>query len=246
LDKEQSAASRSRAETQRLEALGEMAGGIVHDLRNLLAVIDTGVRLANEHAEQPENVRSYLSVTREAIVRGVRLTSHLLGFAQQTSPDKREENINELLTNLEPFLRYAAGPGVQVILDLRAQGPHCSVNRTQFEVAILNLVTNARDAMPGGGQIRIETDARIVGTDHSKLAPGQYIHVGVKDSGKGMSAEVVRRVFDPFFTTKGDRGTGMGLPQVFAFTQRVGGTIEVNSEPGHGTIIELFLPGIPH
>jgi signal transduction histidine kinase len=218
-----------------------MTGGIVHDLRNLLAVIDTGVRLATEHAKQSDKVVSYLSVTHEAIVRGANLTSQLLGFAQQKFPDKKNEDVDELLKSLEPFLRFTAGPGVQVILDLRARGSHSSINRTQFEVAILNLVTNARDAM-SGGQIWIETDACTIETNHPKLASGNYIRVQVKDHGKGMPPEVLRNVFDPFFTTKGARGTGMGLPQVFGFAQRSGGAVEVQSQPGRGTTIELFLP----
>jgi signal transduction histidine kinase len=219
-----------------------MTGGIVHDLRNILAVIDTGVRLATEHAEQSDKVRSYLSVTREALVRGTNLTSQLLGFAQQKFPDKKNEDVDELLKSLEPFLRYAAGPGVQVILNLRVHGRHSSINRTQFEVAMLNLITNARDAMSGGGKIRIETDACTVETNHPKLAPGSYIRVQVKDRGKGMPPDVLQKVFDPFFTTKGARGTGMGLPQVFGFALRSGGAVDVRSQPGCGTTIELFLP----
>jgi signal transduction histidine kinase len=229
---------------QRLEALGEMTGGIVHDLRNLLAVIDTGVRLATEHAEHPDKVRSYLSVTRDAIVRGVTLASQLLGFAQQRFPDRSDEDINELLKKFEPFLRYAAGPGMQIILSLTDRQSHSSINRTQFEGAIINLITNARDAMGASGQIRIETDACTIGAKHPNLAPGKYIRVRVKDSGKGIPPEVLQKVFDPFYTTKGARGTGMGLPQVFGFAQRSGGAVEIQSQPGRGTAIELFLPAI--
>jgi signal transduction histidine kinase len=238
---EKPAAERSLNVTERLAALGEMTGGIAHDLRNILTVIETGLRLAHEQADQPEKVRSYIAVSREAIHRGVNLTSQLLGFAQQRLPDRRDESVNDVLKNLEPFLRYAAGPGARLVFDLAADARHCSFNKTQFEAAILNLVTNARDAMPAGGPIHISTDTYQVGTTGS-LTPGEYVRVRVTDSGQGMSAEVVQKVFDPFFTTKGEKGTGMGLPQVYAFIQRIGGGVEVHSKPGLGTTVELFLP----
>ena len=239
---EKPAAERSLSATQRLAALGEMTGGIAHDLRNILTVIETGLRLAHDQADQPGKVRSYIAVTREAIHRGVNLTSQLLGFAQQRLPEKHDENVNDVLKNLEPFLRYAAGPNAQIMFDLSVEARHCSFNKTQFEAAILNLVTNARDAMPAGGHIHISTDSCHVGATSGSLKPGEYVQVRVKDSGQGMSAEVVQKVFDPFFTTKGEKGTGMGLPQVYTFIQRSGGGVEVHSKPGLGTTVELFLP----
>jgi signal transduction histidine kinase len=243
---EKPAAERSLNATQRLAAIGEMTGGIVHDLRNILTVIETGLRLVHEQADQPEKVRSYIAVSREAIHRGVNLTSQLLGFAQQRLPDKQDENVNDVLKNLEPFLHYAAGPDSQIVFDLATEARRCSFNRTQFEAAILNLVTNARDAMPAGGHIHISTDSCQLGITSASLKSGEYVRVRVKDSGQGMSAEVVQRVFDPFFTTKGEKGTGIGLPQVYSFIHEIGGGIEVHSKPGLGTTIEIFLPLFRH
>ena len=237
MNSDKSAPDRSRDATQRLLALGDMTGGIAHDLRNLFAVIETGARLANEHADQPEKVRSYISVTRDAIVRGVDLTSRPLGFAQQKFPDRKDEDVNELLRNLEPFLRYAAGPGIRVILDLQERGKHSALNRTQFEVAILNLVTNARDAMPEGGQISIQTDTCTVGTkvNSGKSLMRRVFSHRVKDSGQGIPAEVIRK--RSYLHNEGrKRNPQIGLPQVYAFTKRAGELLSAQRTGSWNTI----------
>ncbi len=162
---ERSATERSARAAQRLAALGEMTGGIVHDFRNLLAVIESGLRLAEKNSEQSDKVHVYIAAAREAIDRGLKLTSQLLAFAKQ-------------------------------------------------------------DAMPNGGEIRISTERWVAETAISgSAAPGIYVRVRVKDSGQGMPAEVVRKVFDPFFTTKGEKGTGLGLPHVYAFMRLIGGHV---------------------
>ena len=240
---ERSAAEQSARAIQRLAALGEMTGGIAHDFRNLLAIIDSGLRLAKNNSEQPEKVRSCIAAAQEGINRGVKLASQLLTFVKQRELEARVGDANELLRNLELFLKYGAGPGIRIILELASDIPKCLIEPSQFNAAVLNLVVNARDAMPIGGEIQISTARRAVKSAISgSPAPGTYVQVRVKDSGQGMSADVVQRIFDPFFTTKGDKGTGLGLPQVRAFMSLIGGYVSVTSEPGFGTTIDLLFP----
>ncbi len=145
--------------------------------------------------------------------------------------------------NLELFLRYGAGPGIRIVLELASDIPKCLIDPSQFDAAVINLAINARDAMPNGGEIQISTERWPVETTTSGSAvPGTYVRVRVKDSGQGMPAEVVRKVFDPFFTTKGEKGTGLGLPQVYAFMRRIGGYVDVISEQGIGTTFDLLFP----
>lgn len=240
-----SAAERRARAAQRLAALGEMTGGIAHDFRNLLAVIESGLRLAERSSEQPEKVRAYIAAAREGIDRGVELTSQLLAFAKHQELDAHAGDLNEFLRNFEPFLRYGAGSGVRVVLDLASDIPKCLVDPALFDAAVLNLVVNARDAMPNGGEVRIATERLVTAAGRSgSPPPGTYVRVRVRDSGQGMPPEVLRRVFDPFFTTKGEKGTGMGLPQVYAFMQLIGGHVAIASERDIGTTFDLLFPSV--
>jgi signal transduction histidine kinase len=242
---ERSATERSARAAQRLAALGEMTGGIVHDFRNLLAVIESGLRLAEKNSEQSDKVHVYIAAAREAIDRGLKLTSQLLAFAKQQELEAHAGDVNELLRNLELPLRYSAGPGIRIVLKLASDIPKCLIAPSQFDAAVLNLVVNARDAMPNGGEIRISTERWVAETAISgSAAPGIYVRVRVKDSGQGMPAEVVRKVFDPFFTTKGEKGTGLGLPHVYAFMRLIGGHVGVTSERGRGTTFDLLFPSV--
>jgi signal transduction histidine kinase len=236
------AEQRARA-IQRLAALGEMTGGIAHDFRNILTIIESGLRLAERSSKEPEKVRAFIAGAREGVAQGVKLISQLLTFAKQQGLDARAGDANELLKDLEVFLRYGAGAGIRIVLELAPDVPKCVVDPAQFNAAVLNLVINARDAMPNGGEVRISTERWAVkDVIAASPAPGDYVRVRVKDSGQGMSADVARRVFDPFFTTKGESGTGLGLPQVSAFMRLIGGYISVTSEPGVGTAVDLLLP----
>jgi len=220
-----------------------MTGGIAHDFRNILAIIESGLRLAESSSEQPEKVRVFIAGAREGIDRGLKLTSQLLMFARQQELEACAGDVNELLRTLEMFLNYGAGPGIRIVLDLAPDMPKCLLDPSQFNAAVLNLVVNARDAMPNGGEIQISTARRVVkAATAGAPAPGTYVQVRVTDSGHGMSAEVVRNIFDPLFTTKGERGTGLGLPQVGAFMRLIGGYVGVASEPGIGTTVDLLFP----
>ena len=237
-----SAAQREGA-TQRLASLGEMTGGIVHDFRNILAVIESGLRLAEKHAGEPETASVFIAGVHDGIDRGLKLTSQLLTFARQRKFEAREEDANKLLRQLELFLRYGAGPGIHIVFELAPGIPNCLLDPSQFNAAILNLVVNARDAMPNGGELQICTEGWQVRTTSQDLPlPGIYVRVRVKDCGQGMPPETLKRIFDPFFTTKGERGTGLGLPQVCAFMRLIGGHVSVTSELGKGTTVDLLFP----
>jgi len=238
------AQQRERA-TRRLAALGEMTGGIAHDFRNLLAVIESGLRLAEKRADEPESVRAYIAAAREGIDRGIELTSQLLAFAKHQELDAHAGDLNEFLRSFEPFLRYGAGPDISVKLELGPGIPRCLIDPAFFDAAVLNLVINARDAMPNGGEIQVTT-GRLVQTNASPdpPGPGTYACVRVKDHGCGMPPEVLQKAFDPFFTTKGEKGTGIGLSHVQALAQMVGGRIRVASEQGVGTTVDLLFPSI--
>ena len=230
---------------QRLAALGEMTGGIAHDFRNLLAIIEVGLTLVEKSLEQPDRARIYIAGAREGVDRGLRLTSQLLTFAKQQELEAHAENANDLLRNLELFLKYGTGPGIRIILELTPDIPECLIDPSQFNAAILNLVLNSRDAMPDGGDVQISTARCEVKAATAGLpAPATYVQVRVKDSGQGMSAETIQKIFDPFFTTKGERGTGLGLPQVCAFMRLIGGHVRVASEPGIGTAFDLLFPAV--
>lgn len=238
----QTAKQRERA-IRRLASLGEMTGGIAHDLRNILAIVESGLRLAERKADQPESVRAFIAAAREGVERGVELISQLLAFADHSELDLQVRDLNACVSAAAPFLRYGAGPDVRVRFELGSDILNCLIDPALFDAAVLNLVLNARDAMPGGGEILIVTE-RLVATNCGPggPAPGTYARLRVKDHGCGMPQEILQKVLDPFFTTKGENGTGMGLAQVRAFMQMVGGSLSIASEPGTGTIVDLLFP----
>jgi len=230
---------RSELAAQRMCALGEMTGGIAHDFRNILAIVASGLRVAERNADDPAKVKSALAAIEDGIERGERMASRLLSFASQQELIASPENVNALLYKLEPFLKYGADSGLRIELALAANLPICLVDPPRFNAAILNLVINARDAMPDGGAIRISTTA-VRGMSLGK--PCDYVRVRVRDHGVGMTPEVLQRIFDPYFTTKGERGTGLGIPQVHALMEQVGGFVRVDSNVGEGTSFDLFFP----
>jgi signal transduction histidine kinase len=223
---------------QKLRTLGQMAGSMAHDFNNVLAVVEAGLRLIDRNAEEPAKVRALSQETREATARAGKLISQLQDFARGQELDLRAYDVAELLRRLEPVLRRAAGPSVELSFDIGRDPLLCAVDRTQFDSALLNLVINARDAMPKGGEIRIS--ARPVA---GKATADRWVRVLVADDGQGMPAHVRRRIFEPFFTTKAkEGGTGLGLAQVYGFMQQIGGDLRVRSRPGKGAEFELLLP----
>ena len=173
------------------------------------------------------------------------MTSELLAFAKQQTFVTDFGDVNKCLRTFGRFLSYGAGPDIRITLELEPNIPACIIDRALFNVAVLNLVINARDAMPNGGEIRIITERLIQKTSVPNAPePGEYVRVRVKDHGQGMTPADLRKVFNPFFTTKGQMGTGIGLPQVQAFMQIVGGQVSIASEQGIGTTVDLWFPSM--
>jgi signal transduction histidine kinase len=245
VQREQYAAEQGARVAQRLCALGEMMGGIAHDFRNILAIIGSSLTLVERYSSDPEKLRTFIGKAQDGVSRGTKLTAQLLIFAKDHDLGANMGNINECLKDLESFLKAGAGPEVRVVLQLAPDIPRCLIDQAQFNAAVLNLVLNARDALPKGGTVAISTERWVVNTVIvGSPLPGLYVRVQVKDNGQGMPPEVTRRVFDPFFTTKGERGTGLGLPQVSAFMRLINGHVSIASERGVGTTVSLFFPSM--
>lgn len=223
-----------------ITALGEMTRGIAHDFRNVLCMLNSGLNIAEASTGDPANLKLAFAAMQEGIARGLKMTNRLLDFARQQELEPGTDDINALLSALKTFLGYGAGPGIRVMLDLAPGLPRCLVDPPQLNAAILNLIVNARDAMPDGGIIRISTTLA-----HRRGDNRDYVRVRVRDNGAGMPPDVLARVFDPFFTTKGDRGTGLGVPQVQALMRQVNGFVTVRSTAGKGTSFDLFFPVPP-
>lgn len=241
---EQEQVLQHRLQTQKLEALGRMTGGAAHDFNNLMATVGSGLTLLR-HASDEAEAHRIIEMVSAAIERGTTLTKQMLAFAREQELQVVETDLNELIVRMEHLLHHAAGPGIDLDFDLGTDVPLCLTDRTQFDSTLLNLVINARDAMPDGGTIRIST-APCTDGDAGRppsLKPGPYACVSVTDTGQGMPPEVLRRAFDPFFTTKGEKGTGLGLSQVYGFVRQNGGDLTIESRPGAGTSIHLFFPG---
>ena len=240
-NKELSAQELSTPAIQRMFALGQMSRGFVHDFRNILAVISAGLNLAKRHEADSALSNSYLSGAQEGVDRGLRMTTRLLDFASGHHFEVHAENVNLALRQVETLLGYAAGADIRVVLELDPDIPNFDFDPPQFNSAIMNLVVNARDAMPDGGVIKISTDlvaqATFAGQDS-----GPYVRIRVRDDGVGMSVDVMRRIFDPFFTTKAGTGTGLGVPQVNAFMTQIGGFMRIDSAIGKGSTFDLFFP----
>jgi PAS domain S-box-containing protein len=227
-------------QSQKMEAIGQLTGGIAHDFNNLLSVVASGLEIIKT---QPRGIDSrVLDSMNRAIERGASLTQQLLAFARQQPLAPAIHNINKLVEGFESVLRRAVDSSVDFHLALAAGLPNTCIDEARFETAILNLVVNARDAMPDGGRLLLETRTVTV-DDHGTLAPGKYVEVSVADTGMGMSPDVAARVFEPFFTTKPvGKGTGLGLAQVHGFIVQSGGDIAVESTPGKGTTLRILLP----
>lgn len=234
---------------QRMEGLGRLTGGVAHDFNNLLTAILGTVRALERHLGQgaDDRTRRLLSAAGAAVERGARLNASLLAFARRQPLVLATVDANKLLRDFRPLLRRALDESVVLDLTLDQKLPVCRADAAQLEAALLNLVINARDAMPRGGTIRIVT--RRAWLQEQALAgnleaqPGPYVAIEVRDNGEGMPPEVRERAFEPFFTTKQDgQGTGLGLSQVFGFMRQIGGHVAIQSAPRRGTTVTLYLP----
>ncbi|MCW8087787.1 PAS domain S-box protein [Sabulicella glaciei] len=227
---------------QKMEAIGQLTGGIAHDFNNLLGAVVGGLDLICRRPEDPAQVRRWAEHGLEAAERGARLTAQLLAFSRSQRIESRPLRLARLVEGMRDLLARTLGPAVAIRLALEEGEAFVLSDPTQMEMALLNLAINARDAMPGGGELLIGT-RRVAIAQDAELEPGEYVELSVCDTGGGMTAEVAARAFDPFFTTKGvGEGTGLGLSQVYGIARQAGGTARIESVPGKGTTVRLLLP----
>jgi signal transduction histidine kinase/HAMP domain-containing protein len=230
-------------QSQKMESVGQLTGGVAHDFNNLLTVVSGNLELIEEAADIGR-VRQHAAAARRAVDRGAKLTAQLLVFSRRQRLHPKLVNANELISEFQGLIRQAVGGGCEVKLRTDERLWLCHVDPPLLETALLNLALNARDAMPGGGTLEIET--RNVVLDEGAVAEcprGSYVRLSVADTGCGMSPEVRDRVFEPFFTTKEvGKGTGLGLSMVYGFVRQSGGYVAVESAPGAGTTVALYLP----
>lgn len=232
-------------QAQKMETVGQLTGGIAHDFNNLLTIIVNNLDLLTRNVTGMRETRLIESAQRAA-ERGAKLTQQLLAFSRRQPLQPTAHDPNLLIGGFESVLRRACGETVDLHLSLGQSSDAISVDGAQFEAALLNLVVNARDAMPNGGMLTIATSSRVLDQDKARaigMPAGRYVRVEVQDTGTGMAPDVAARVFEPFFTTKEvGKGTGLGLSQVYGFITQSGGHIDVESVPGLGTTITMLLP----
>jgi PAS domain S-box-containing protein len=234
-------------QSQRLEAIGQLTGGIAHDFNNLLTVIMGNAELLIEATAGDERLHRPAVTTRQAAERGAELTRRLLAYARKQPLAPQPTDVTELLSGMDQLLRRSLGERIE-IETVRGGGLwRAMIDPAQLESAVLNLCLNARDAMPEGGRLTLET-ANVHLDDeyaahHHDVSPGHYVMIAVSDTGHGMTPEVVKRAFEPFFTTKAaGQGSGLGLSMAYGFVKQSHGHIKVYSEPGQGTTVRLYLP----
>jgi len=237
---------RRLAQSQKMEAVGQLTGGIAHDFNNLLLVISGNLELLEPHIKTNDQ-QALLKEAQDAAALGSKLTDQLLTFARRRHMDAHVIQLNDLVVNVADMLRRALGEHITLSTSLASDAWSTRADPGQFQSAIVNMAVNSRDAMPQGGKLVIETRNIVLDahqTDYqSELQPGAYVQLSISDTGTGMDPLVRDRVFEPFFTTKEKgRGTGLGLAMVYGFVKQSGGHVTIYSEPGHGTTINLYFP----
>ena len=242
-----SAAESQLRQLQKMEAVGQLTSGIAHDFNNMLAVVIGGLNLAERRLARGEtDVGKYLEGALEGATRAAALTQRLLAFSRQQPLAPEALDLNRLVADMTGLLSRTLGEAIRLEVVENAGLWTARADPNQLENAIINLCVNARDAMPDGGRLTIETANVHIDTDYAAdadIRPGQYVMVAVSDTGTGMAPDVIARAFDPFFTTKGvGKGTGLGLSQVFGFVRQSEGHVRAYSELDHGTTLKLFLP----
>ena len=236
-------------QAQKMEAIGQLTGGVAHDFNNLLTVIVGGLDMVIRKPENTERVVRLAKAAMGAARRGEQLTQQLLAFSRRQMLRPQTLNPNRLLIDFRPLAERAAGAAIEMVFDLDPALDPIRIDPAQFEAAVLNLVVNARDAMEGSERVaRIAVRSRNVRLDTAAVAdkgvpPGDYVEISVSDLGSGIPAEMLARVFEPFFTTKEvGKGTGLGLSQVYGFTCSAGGYVDIQSEVGAGTTFRIRIP----
>jgi len=236
-------------QAQKMEALGQLTGGVAHDFNNLLAVITGNLEIAGEHAAGVSGLERAVNRAMTAAEIASDLTQRLLAFARRQPLLPQLLDLNRLVQDMRDLLRRSLGADIEIEIVACPDLWQTNVDRSQLENSIINLAVNARDAMPGGGKLTIETANVFLDSDYARrnpgVTPGQYVLLEVTDSGTGMKAEVADRAFEPFFTTKEvDEGSGLGLSMIYGFARQSGGHVKIFSAEDHGTSVWLCLPRV--
>jgi PAS domain S-box-containing protein len=244
---EKQAAEAQLRHAQKMDAVGQLTGGVAHDFNNILTVITGTIGILEEAVADQPQLAAIAKLIDEAAERGANLTKHLLAFARKQPLQPVEVDVNALVLEAAKLLHPTLGEHIEITPLLAEDAWSALADPNQLATAVLNLAINARDAMPNGGKLALETnnvylDESYAGM-HSEVTPGHYVMIAVSDTGTGIPAALLERVFEPFFTTKEvGRGTGLGLSMVFGFVKQSGGHIKIYSEEGHGTSVKIYLP----
>lgn len=235
-------------QSQKMEAIGQLTGGLAHDFNNLLTIISGNLEMLEMRVRDPK-AQVLLREAQGATDDGAKLTGQLLAFGRRQPLNPRLTDLGQMISSFSELMRRTIGDRVELRTVIRAGENEALVDGPQLQNALLNLTLNARDAMPGGGLLTIEVSRSHLDFDYAQMYPqlraGDYVLVSVTDTGMGMTDEVKQRAFEPFFTTKTmGAGTGLGLSMVYGFVRQSGGHIQIYSEPGQGTSIRLFLPAV--
>jgi len=233
-------------QSQKMDAVGQLTGGVAHDFNNILTVITGTIEILAEAVADRPQLAAIAKMIDEAAQRGAALTQQLLAFARKQPLQPRITDINALVIDAAKLLRPTLGDQIEIESKLENDATPALVDPNQLMTTLLNLALNARDAMPGGGKLTLETGNVFIDESYAKthheMAIGPYVMIAVSDSGSGIPAEIREKVFEPFFTTKGSKGTGLGLSMVYGFVKQSGGHINIYSEEGHGTTIKIYFP----
>jgi signal transduction histidine kinase/CheY-like chemotaxis protein len=240
-------------QAQKMEAVGQLTGGVAHDFNNILTVITGTIEILGEAVKDRPHLVQITDMISAAAARGADLTRHLLAFARRQPLQPRNTDVNALVIDAARLLRPTLGEQIEIESMLAHDSVPALVDPSQLTTAILNLALNARDAMPNGGKLTLETKNVVLDENYtsmaSELKPGNYVMIAVSDTGEGIPGSLLDKVFEPFFTTKDvGKGSGLGLSMVYGFVKQSNGHIKIYSEESHGTTVKLYLPaavGVP-
>ena len=230
-------------QVQKMDAIGQLTGGVAHDFNNLLTPIMGGLDMLRQRFREDERAQRTISMALQATTRASMLVQRLLAFARRQDLQPRPVDISELLNGMEELVSRSIGAHIRVEVKAPADLPPARVDPNQLELAILNLAITARDAMPDGGTLRIEAGRQLLDREEEDLKAGEYVRIAVADQGLGMDEETLARATEPFFSTKGvGKGTGLGVSMVHGLAAQSGGALRLSSAPGEGTTAEIWLP----
>jgi signal transduction histidine kinase/CheY-like chemotaxis protein len=234
-------------QAQKMEAVGQLTGGVAHDFNNILTVITGTIEILGDAVKDRPHLAQITNMIGAAAARGADLTQHLLAFARRQPLQPRNTDVNALVIDAARLLRPTLGEQIEIESMLSPDSAPALIDPSQLSTAILNLALNARDAMPDGGKLTLETRNVVLDEDYAAMnndvTPGNYVMIAVSDTGTGIPASLLEKVFEPFFTTKDvGKGSGLGLSMVYGFVKQSNGHIKIYSEDGHGTTVKLYLP----